>query len=386
MFLVTLALSCNKTDVPETDNKITIETGKRYILFDAGISTKGSLITRQYLNADFAVLGYEYPSAWDISGEHAEPSVFDNIPQKVEYNDSSKIYTYDPLKIWSGNMYSFFGYYPCDNDEYIQLFDGNGIKEGIPYITYTLPRTGNPRDFVDLMTGSFMNTRIDYTPEVSMAMRHRLSAIDIAVRNYYVYSEEEQPQEVTIEVTQLKFIPIVANTKVKVYLDGTTKTIAAEGNESDVELNYPIVDPSAGELDWNHRTFIIEPNSSDNPYTMITSDEEHVDSSVKDDKKATSIILIPQDNALKYNLVMEYKLKYDEDSYITAKDPYYPSDSTIHRYSTASDKTPYLYFENSLVEGRRYNVEITFTASAVSVNITTSDQWDDKDDVKLEFE
>ena len=43
-------------------------------------------------------------------------------------------------------------------------------------------------------------------------------------------------------------------------------------------------------------------------------------------------------------------------------------------------------FSKQLIEGRRYYIELTFTSDAVSVNIIAADEWDDKDDIRHEFE
>lgn len=378
--LIALSLSCNKTTIFENETDVNIDIDSRYILFDSGIQTRGELIQREYLDDSFDVLGYQYPGLWDIAVAHATPNVFDSTPQRVNYNKEDGIYSYTPEKIWSGNTYSFFGYYPCGHSN-IKLFDGEEIKIGVPYITYTLPTAvngnigQNPRDLIDLMTGSVMNTRIEYTAEISMKMTHRLSAVDIAIRNYYILTENEITSPVTIDITKLVFKPLVENTKAIIYLDGVTETTAAEGNQEQ-ELTYTLVDNSADNKDWRHKTFTVGPNDSEKPLTYITSDIIHKDEGEYDDHNATSMIFIPQKTPLKYKLYIEYNLKRADGTIIESGKKF-----------PASEKEDVIrYFDYPLVEGRRYNVEVTFTASAVSVNITTSDEWDDKDDVTLEFE
>lgn len=394
--LIALSLSCNKTTIFENETDVNIDIDSRYILFDSGIQTRGELIQREYLDASFDVLGYQYPGLWDIAVAHATPNVFDSTPQRVNYNDEDGIYSYTPEKIWSGNTYSFFGYYPCGHSN-IKLFDGEEIKIGVPYITYTLPTAvytlptavnsnigQNPRDLIDLMTGSVMNTRIEYSAEVRMDMRHRLSAVDIAIRNYYILTENDITSPVTIDITKLVFKPLVENTKAIIYLDGVTETTAAEGNQ-EKELTYTLVDNSvdnsAENKDWRYKTFTVGPNDSEKPLTYITSDIIHkniekVEEDEEDDHNATSMIFIPQKNPLKYKLYIEYNLKRADGTIIESG----------KKFPVSEQEDVIRYFDYPLVEGRRYNVEVTFTASAVSVNITTSDEWDDKDDVTLEFE
>lgn len=390
LFLATISLSCTKSIISGSESDVTVDLGeKRYILFDSGISTRGSLVTRDYLDSSFYVLGYQYPGSWEIASVHnATPNVFDATPQLVEF-DGAK-YTYSPEKIWSGKTYSFFGYFPHDNNNII-LFDGDGIKQGIPYITYTLPTSGDPRELVDLMTGSYIDTRIADSPEVRMEMRHRLSAIDIAIRNFYMYTETEGsiPYPVTIEITELEFKPKVAETKVKIYLDEITENVAADGSTSNQELQFLLVDKDVKDTDndWRHNSFPIEPNDSDNPYTLITNPEEHRTDIAVDDKKATSLILLPQKEPLEYHLYIEYRLKYQKEEggayYYINSDGNSTSQSVYLEYDNDGKS---LYFDNGLVEGRRYNLEITFTASAVTVNIKTSDEWDYNEDVQFEFE
>jgi hypothetical protein len=43
-------------------------------------------------------------------------------------------------------------------------------------------------------------------------------------------------------------------------------------------------------------------------------------------------------------------------------------------------------FDKKLQEGRRYFIEFTFTSDAVSINVVAADEWDDKTDIRYEFE
>ena len=352
IFFVVLLLGCTKSAISDESGEIDINTDRSYIRFDSGISTRGALFLKDYLDANFNVLGYQYPGTWEAASSRATPNVFQSTPQLVTHSDG--IYTYSPTKAWTGNTYSFFGYYPSDSN-YIKIFDDGTVKEGIPYITYTV----HPSDLIDIMTASVINTNIDVSPDVRLNMRHRLSAIDIGARNYYVQKitngETEESRIVTIEITGLE-MQVKTYTSAKIYLDGSA-TIGADSQT----LNYEIV-ASESATD-------IEPNSTDDTtLRLLTTDTG---------ENATSLILVPQSNFLEGTLSLKYKKKYKNDN-----------EEYVYIGNEESVNVDLKTLERSLVEGRRYTIEFTFTSDAVSINISVVDEWDEinKDDLKHEFE
>lgn len=386
LFLASISVGCNKSSIPEDlEEEITIELDKRYIQFNSGISTRAALVEDLYLDADFAALGYQYRGDWGTAKLMARPNVFyqdiENtklaLPQIVTFNEDDGIYTYDPIQAWTGNMYSFFGYYPAEHSS-IKLFDDGSEKEGVPYITYTHPTDGDPTKLVDIMTASFIDTSIDFDSEVSMEMEHRLAAMDIRARNQYVYEEKVDEVTsinhlVTIEITKLVFKPEVY-TKAKIYLDGS----ATEGSASN-NLTYTIVS-NVSTPEWAHSTFDVQPNTSE--------DIALRDITTSDGDNPTTVLLIPQNTAIGGTLELSYKMKYLND---------------LNGNGKKDDGEEYIYLENGnevtapttqikdfnriLEEGYRYYIEITFTSDAVSVNIAAADAWEELDkDVKLEFE
>lgn len=368
---VAILLSCNKKSLSVEDGDISIELDKRYIQFNSAVPTRGSLITGEYLEDDFAVLGYQYRGNWQTASIMAKPNVFFTsegdlaLPQIVTHNNG--IFTYSPLQAWTGNTYSFFGYYPSEHDN-IELFDPESNKEGVPYITYTVPNASDPRGLIDIMTASYIDTNVDYSYDVHMNMRHRLSAIDIGVRNYYQYIDaEEIPHLITIEITSLE-LQLTTYEKAKIYLDYTTPT-SGSGAQT---LTYKMV--GLGE-DWSPSIFEVKSNSNENTsLTMITKYQG---------ENATSILLVPQSNHIEGTLKMEYKKRFEDGTgYMVNEEPISGKDQyTFELSQNLKD------FNRSLVEGRRYFIEITFTSDAVSVNIVAADEWDElEDDVKHEFE
>lgn len=355
LFFAVLLLGCTKSAISDESCEIDINTDRSYIRFDSGISTRGALFLKDYLDANFNVLGYQYPGSWEAESSMATPNVFQSTPQLVTHSDG--IYTYSPIKAWTGNTYSFFGFYPS-NSSYIKIFDNGTAKEGIPYITYNVPTSADPSDLIDIMTASVINTDIDVSPDVRLNMRHRLSAIDLGARNYYVQKitngDTEESHLVTIEITSLE-MQVKTYTSAKIYLDGTTATTGT-GSQT---LKYQMVTSATD----------IAPNSTDDTaLRLITTDTG---------ENATSVILVPQTNFLEGTLSLKYKKKYK-------------SDNGQYVYIGNEESVPVdlKTLERTLVEGRRYTIEFTFTSDAVSINISVVDEWDEinKDDLKHEFE
>ena len=208
------------------------------------------------------------------------------------------------------------------------------------------------------MTASVINTDIDVSPDVRLNMRHRLSAIDLGARNYYVQKitngDTEESHLVTIEITSLE-MQVKTYTSAKIYLDGTTATTGT-GSQT---LKYQMVTSATD----------IAPNSTDDTaLRLITTDTG---------ENATSVILVPQTNFLEGTLSLKYKKKYK-------------SDNGQYVYIGNEESVPVdlKTLERTLVEGRRYTIEFTFTSDAVSINISVVDEWDEinKDDLKHEFE
>ena len=185
--IVATLVGCNK-DINTTeewgDVNIPLDPSKHYIHFDADVSTRGALIEGNLLLDDFRVLGYQYPGLWEAESVLASPNVFDANPQLVEYQNG--VFSYGTPKVWTGNRYSFFGYYPANHSK-IKYIDNNAVQQGTPYITYTLPDDNDPTKLIDVMTASYIDTGLASSASVPMQFHHRLSAIDVGDRNYYEY-------------------------------------------------------------------------------------------------------------------------------------------------------------------------------------------------------
>ena len=377
IFLASLAVSaivgCNKDVVtPPNDETAPLDPSKHYIHFDADVLTKGALVEGNLLLDDFMVLGYQYPGLWEAESVLASPNVFDKNPQLVQYEGG--VFTYGTPKVWTGNRYSFFGYYPSGHDA-IKVFGDDNIKQGTPYITYTLPDSNDPTELIDVMTASYIDTGVASSASVPMQFHHRLSAIDVGARNYYEYDHDNNKSTadklVTIEITQLIVnLTNIVNTSAKIYLDHTIPSVYPE-NQAKASKVYAMVN---GSTPWAVPTFDVVPNTrEDRSIRLVTT---------QTGENASSIILIPQKELVTGAIQLVYKKKYQDDNgnwvYLhegsnTEDFEFSPTDLNIN-------------FNKELIEGRRYYIELTFTSDAVSVNIIAADEWDDKDDIKHEFE
>lgn len=380
---VIIFVGCSKSTTDLGDNDISVDLNKRYIQFDSGIQTRGALKTDLFLEESFAVLGYQHRGRWEAASVMATPNVFESTPQIVTYLNG--IYQYSPVKVWTGNNYSFFGYYPHNNSN-IVLFEGEVIDnkgnikaiEGVPYITYTQPTDGDPTKLVDIMTANYIDTHVDVSPEVRLEMHHRLSAMDIMARNYYKHIDEitGDTHLVTIEIIDLK-LSLKTFTGAKIYLDGSPtipSEYVGEGENRKPQTTtvaYQIV--GGNSLAWAPSTFDVKPNKSDDTGLRAITSEQ-----------STSILLIPQDDDIEGSLQMKYKKKINTSEYL--KNEANLKDDNVDNDYIFESETALSTFERSLVEGRRYFIEITFTSDAVSVNITAADEWDKIDDKDLEQE
>jgi hypothetical protein len=85
------------------------------------------------------------------------------------------------------------------------------------------------------------------------------------------------------------------------------------------------------------------------------------------------MIFIPQENTdLEVTTTVSFKKRRPNGEYLT--------DTNGTEVFTQTIETP---FKQPLKEGSRYYLQMTFTSSAVSISIITSDEWDD---IKVDYE
>ena len=359
-----LASGCdNGTISPEgdDDNVIVVPDGGPYIYLDAevGNKTKGTLIEGKELQANFGAYGftYDFTNRWTTYRATAKPNVFrdrDNeenfvAVQEVTYNEG--IYSYEPVQEWSGGKYTFFAYYPYDNDS---VTASDMDVEGTPYVIYApvdfLTSTAN---HTDVMTAMFQDTSLSSSQYVDFDFQHRLSAIEVVALNFYEYNHEDAGGNVTTEKIEIEITDLnitfenLKYKEAKLYLDSS---IPSENTSLDIddEPSYDIVSSGSKGITY----------SSTSEFQRIDPDK--------------TLLVIPQtEEDLAVTTTVRFKKKRPDGTYL--------SDETYISSKTTE-------FGQALKAGSRYYIQITFTSAAVSINILTSAEWEDLADVYHEFE
>ena len=411
--LIVVALcGCNNEGVlGNDDDTVEVPTGNGYIYFDTEVLSRGALVTDNYLMANFGVFGYEYAGTWDAAVVMAKPNVFKRTPEHIRYD--AGLYEYDDVQTWSGKNYAFFAYYPFGNNKVVPS-DAN--TEGEPYVTFELPSRDDVTKHVDLMTANLIGTNGASSKNVVLNMRHRLAAIDVGARNYYEYAYEQDGNiyidPVTIEVKSLKI-----DVDNLVYDSGVLYLNYSKGWKSKVEA-----------LDKKANYIIVPENSTKDVAPNTKKDTSLRLISTQSGNDATSMLVIPQEgatNLLHITPTLTYKKRLPNGSYLhTTKvtttrlkngdeelvdevvtDKVYEegvdelgttttsgSDEKGPTIITTTKSMEFTYdkeisFDRDLLEGRRYYIQFTFTANAVSVNIVAADEWNElEDDIYHDFD
>lgn len=390
--------SCSEDTTSNNEVVVPLDPNSKYIHFDADVSTRGALINGNILEDNFNVLGYQYRGSWEAAKVLATPNVFDTMPELVSY--SGGVYSYEDIQPWSGNTYSFFGYYPSDSS-YIKLFDGGTAKTGDPYIIYNFPTDSDPTLHIDVMTADYIDTGIASSANVQMHFRHRLCAVDVGARNYYTFDHDNNSitddKEVTIEITRLDVaLNNIVNTSAKIYLDHNIPTVYPNA-QTKASINYVMV----GAAPWAPSTFDVVPNTkTDRGIRLVTHSTG---------ENASSMMFIPQEELVSGTVDLSYRKKYiaDDGKTLYQRINFGDNNETFYTWTELpTDQNALKYYEfipvlninfdKPLIEGRRYYIELTFTSDAVSVNIIAADEWngdrngdgkiDDKDNIYYEFE
>ena len=353
--LVAVLLSGCSKDVINPDDEQVVMPTTPYIYLDAGVSTRASLVEGTELKRNFRVYGftYDFNNNWSTYRVTAKPNVFDYVPQLVTHSNSN--YTYSPVKEWQGGKYTFFAYYPTG------LVASDMNVQGTPYVTYA-PDFNDTAEHRDVMTAMFEDTSLSSSPYVYFDFYHRLSAVDVVAMNFYEHSYDDPNSEntvitekVTIDIVDLALqFKNVQYQEAKIYLDRRIPSVctpARAGNNP----SYQIISQDSGSgiyLNFNE----------DATLRPITA------------QKNSSMIFIPQENTdLEVTTTVKYKKRRPNGEYIIEDG---------NNVFTQTIETP---FNQPLKEGSRYYLQMTFTSSAVSISIITSDEWDDIS-VDYEFE
>lgn len=207
----------------------------------------------------------------------------------------------------------------------------------------------------------FEDTSLSSSPYVYFDFYHRLSAVDVVAMNFYEYSYDDPDakntvitEKITIEIVDLALqFKNVEYKEAKIYLD---RRIPSERIQADAGTNpfYQIISENSGKgIDIYY--------NEDATLRPITAQNN------------SSMIFIPQEKTdLEVTTTVSYKKRRPNDEYLT--------DENGNDVFTQTIDNP---FKQPLKEGSRYYLQMTFTSSAVSISIITSDEWDD---IKVDYE
>lgn len=316
-------------------------TGQRpeaYIFFSQSVDTEAQLVNKKEdLNGQsFGVLGFKYDKASDWNAYKSTsptPNVFYDGNALVDVEsvtcDADGYGSYEPLQGWSNSKkYTFFAYYPIDNDD-VQLVSASG-GVGTPAIKYTMG-TGNDfkTSMVDILTASqtdkyYMSsdenniTDANGNSDIKFTFSHRLSCLGVKVKNSS--SGSIMISSLTVKLKGIKYQKII------IPLDGTEVTKTG----SDMDINIPL------ELD---------------------TDEQLIATSAGEVELADKLIFIPQSDNMSIQMQLEYiRIPYGD--YIGCND-----DITLPDMNT------------KLTEGTKHLVSLNFTDSNVEISGIADTGW-----------
>lgn len=386
---------------------IEIPVGGDYITFCTDIDTRAELVTTDYIENSFGIIGYMYDAtnSWGAYKVSAKPNA-DVLGENQEYPTEviydAGTYSYGKPVRWEPMKYAFFAYAPYGNDKVVPS-DEN--VEGTPYVTYTLDPT-DATNHADVITGYAINCYAAINKYVTFRMHHRLSAVDVAAVNYYDYSYESgsvdadgapiyTTEKVTIEIESMtaKFTNLQYGSA-KIYLDNNmaTEPVALDSSK---DPTYPIVKegygyelkPSASSafdyISVEKGTTMLFIPQEDNP--MTDSDNLTVEIVVKYKKKRPgpdgTYLWTVVETVMEDGEEREYKVDVpagSTDDYIATINPNPNATGAIKvlgkdTFTTTQTAT----FDQSLKEENRYYALLTFTSHAVSINILTAAAWNE---------
>lgn len=394
-FLSIIISACeDNVSVDRNDNEIDINLPSRnYIVFQTEVNTKAALVEDKYISDDFGVYAYQYDFGKSWNGQRFSniiPNVFWNVSESIKkplkVTESGGFYTYNASNAddgdagqiqWSGNKYAFFGYYPYEHPSMTL----SGMEaEGAPYITYTVNKS-DATQMVDLLTGGISEiTAASTNNTVTFSMSHRLAGVDVSICNAYQYTYQsavdgegkpvytQEPIDIEIYDLTVEFSNLTYD-KAKIFLEQNKAVPGLNTkpeNVSGTTASYKLIGTGSN---TGKAEYTVNPTIDEN--TIITAET------------GTSMTFIPQTENLSVKTTITYKKKRTHtDEYIREGEdeegnPLYDSNG----YYTVVKNTS---FDQPLREGSRYFVLLTFTSEAVSINIITTEAWDETE-VEYEF-
>lgn len=161
-----------------------------YMQFSTKVSDTRAQLAESMKGKHFGVIGFKYSSTsnWEtIKSTNAPGTWFYNVDVECEAGGTC---SYEPIRQWEDNNYSFFAYYP---------YNGSGISlrgseiANTPMLDYTyswLSSTGNISLYdssspsFDLMTAEAIDVNGSGSGTVTLDFKHRMFAFEILANNY----------------------------------------------------------------------------------------------------------------------------------------------------------------------------------------------------------
>lgn len=273
------------------------------------------------MKRDFAVTAFNYVKDWSTAVATAQPGVMHN--QLVTWNGS--LHTYDQLKEWEEGMkYTFFAHQPTG----LEL--SPNTTYGTPYLTYTLPT--DVASMVDIMTASVFDTDNTLGNTVGLTFKHRLTALGIQIRNLKEDPIELDKLNISFTENSLKY------NKATIPLDASMEMTRTASDDGVYQ----------------------------GPYSFISSGTITTIPALETVSLDNAMIFIPQEG--------------------TSTKDFLQGNITYSYSDSNSDEDPQTFnVGRDMKAGRKYYLQMTFSADAITIAIIESGEWTDKD-VDIEFE
>lgn len=399
IFIVSFLTACNQQINEEFVESEIISGG--YINFNAGVNTRAGVVLSEILEDDFSVLGYEYPNKWSDVEVQAKPNKFYN--QRVVWDGEEGVHNYDvpgdeQLLPWvSGNIYSFFAFYPHTNKlaagASILINDENsGVDgefdeadyEGIPYIIYTMPTNDEnvPEHLEDVMTAHIYDTNNQYSNAVTFYFTHRLTALDVEAQNFNPL-DSETGEKIYIDIKSLSMKIESLNNQAKLYLDAD---IAQKALTDDKLVKYKDVYTRTVGNNWTptytlvkdvSSSLIVPPNNTDEG-KRPTSLTNHTNNPQK------TLVLIPKiepipetENYIKGEVTVLFQYVDENGQPLEYIDGISVGDIS---------KTKEFTIDKPMLPGRKYSLQLNFSRSSITIGVVESNEWTEDINVEHEFE
>lgn len=166
-----------------------------YMQFSTKVSDTRAHLADNMKGKHFGVIGFKYATTTDwstVKSTFTPGDWFFNVDVECDTNGTC---SYDPMKQWENNKYSFFAYHPY-NGSGITLSESTDVNT--PMLTYTYSWFGKTGDIslydssspsFDLMTAEAIDVDGSGSGTVTLDFKHRMFAFEILANNYNENSE-----------------------------------------------------------------------------------------------------------------------------------------------------------------------------------------------------